>query len=195
MIWKDPDRECHCRLDEPTMGQESTFDDRDRTVMANIAKHGWHVVQIPDDPQSSGWVFSVGMWHTLGSPELAVFGMAANDAAHLINHIGEHVRSGQSVGPDVVFDDVLEDGRPVTFRRADSSWYRPMFGYATWFARRPPLPVAQVVWGDAQGRFLWDDGIDDWYRDTQPALWIPVGEHRQSRWSGAVTGRDVEPAS
>ncbi len=186
MIWKDPERKCHCRIDEPIAGEESTYDDDDRIVMANIAKHGWHIVMIPDEPQSSGWVFSVGMWHTLGSPELAVFGIASNDAAHVINQIGDHVRSGQSVGPDVVFTDVLEDDRSVTFRPADSSWYRPMFGYATWFGRRPPLPVAQVVWADAHGRFPWDNGIDDWYRATQPSLWIPAGEHAQGQWSGAL---------
>ena len=136
MIWKDPKRECHCQIDEPEPGQESTFDNGDRTVMANIAEHGWHIVQILDEPQSSGWVFSVGMWHTLGSPELAVFGLPSNDAGHLINQIGDYIRSGRSIGPAVVFNDVLEDGRPVTFRPADSSWYGPMFGYATWFGGR-----------------------------------------------------------
>lgn len=186
MMWKDAGRECHCRIDEPDPGQESTFDDHDRTVMSNIAKYGWHIVQIPDDPLMSGWVFSVGMWHTLGSPELAVFGLASKDAAHLINQIGDRVRSGQSLGPDVVLDDVLEEDRPVMFRPADSSWYRSMFGYATWFGRRPPLPMAQVVWADAHGRFLWDDGIDAWYRDSQPSLWIPASEHPQGRWSGAL---------
>jgi hypothetical protein len=186
MIWKPSKRECHCRIDEPAPGQGATFDDGDRTVMANVAKHGWHIVQIPDNSQSSGWVFSVGMWHTLGSPELAVFGMASNDAAHLINDIGDHIRSGRPAGPDVVFDDVLEDDRPVTFRLADSSWYGPMFGYATWFARRPPLPIAQVVWADAHRRFVWDDGIDNVYRHAQPSLWIPAGEHPQGRWSGAL---------
>lgn len=186
MILTDPERECHCRIDEPIPGQEATFDDSDRTVMANIAEHGWHIVQIPDEPQSTGWVFSVGMWHTLGSPDLAVFGMALNDAASLINQIGDRVRSGRSVGPDVVFDDLLDGDRPVTFRPVDASWDRPLFGYAHWFGRRLPLPMAQVVWADAHGRFLWDDGIDDWYRDTQPSLWIPAAEHPQGQWSGAL---------
>jgi len=113
--------------------------------------------------------------------------MAMNDAADRINELGARVRSGQSIGPDVVFDSVLEGDRPVTFRPADSSWYGPMFGYATWFGRRPPLPVAQVVWADTHGRFLWDHGIDDRYRHSQrPSLWIPVGEHPQGRWSGAL---------
>ena len=184
MIWYDPDRECHCRIHEPLAGQESSFDKGDRTVMANVAKFGWHLVLIPDEPRTSGWVFSVGMWHTLRSPELAVFGMDPNDAATVINDIGALVRAGRRIGPDVVFDDVLADGRRLTFRPADSSWYRPLFGYATWFGRRPPLPVAQVVWADEQGRFPWDSGVDAEYRFRQPSLWIRTDEHPQGRWSG-----------
>lgn len=43
-----------------------------------------------------------------------------------------------------------------------------------------------MVWADAHGRFLWDAGIDDWYRHTQPSLWIPASEHPQGRWSGTL---------
>jgi hypothetical protein len=190
VTWYDPDRECHCRFDEPVPGQESTFDDGDRTVMAHIAEFGWHIVLIPDEPRTSGWAFSVGMWHTLGSPELAVFGLDLNDAASVVNDIGALVRGGRPIGPDVIFDDVLAEDRPLTFRRADSSWYGPLFGYATWFGRRPPLPVAQVVWADADGRFPWDAGIDDDYRFRQPSLWIPASEHPQGRWSGTLIEGD-----
>jgi hypothetical protein len=184
--WFDADRECHCRIDEPIPDQESTFDDSDRTVMANIVKFGWHVVLIPDEPRGSGWVFSVGMWHTLGSPELAVFGMDRSDAHAVINDIGASIRAGRRIGPDVVVDDMLAENRKIAFRPAHSSWYGPMFGYATWFGRRPPLPIVQVVWADPQGRFPWDDGIDDEYRFGQPSLWIPADDHPQGRWSGTL---------
>jgi hypothetical protein len=190
MIWHDSQRECHCRIDEPVADQESSFDVGDRKVMSDIKEFGWHIVAIPDEPRSSGWVFSVGMWHTLGSPELAVFGMEGGHAATVINEVGAHVRAGRLMGPDVVFDDVLADGRLVTFRAADDSWYKPMFGYAIWFGRRPPLPVAQVVWADPHGRFPWDAGVDEDYLVQQPSLWIPADEHPQGQWSGALVEGD-----
>src|SRR5262245_26025339 len=90
-----PERECHCRIDEPSPGQDADLDASDRTVLANVERYGWHMVQIYDDPQVSGWVFSVGMWHTLGSPELAVFGMEGIHAGNVINQVGAHIRSGQ----------------------------------------------------------------------------------------------------
>ena len=99
MIARDQDRECHCRLHEPLPGQDATLSDGDRKLIADVLNHGWHLVQIPDDSESPGWVFSVGMWHSLGSPELAVFGMGLNDAGNLINHIGARIRSGTAIGP------------------------------------------------------------------------------------------------
>ena len=46
---------------------------------------------IPGDAVTDGWVFSVGLWHTLASPELALFGMQANHAANVLNQIGDQV--------------------------------------------------------------------------------------------------------
>jgi len=186
VIWRDAQRECHCRIDEPAVDQEAGFDDRDRKVMADVRNHGWHLLMIADDPITRGWVFSVGMWHTLGSPELALFGLDAREAAAVLNAIGDAIRGGRSIGPDVVMDDMLAEDRLVAFRAADESWYGPLFGYATWFGQRPPLPIAQVVWADAKGKFPWDVDVDDDCRANQPSLWVPTDEHPISPWTGAV---------
>jgi hypothetical protein len=193
MTWRDEHRECHCRIDEPAADQELELDDRDHKVIADVETFGWHLVLIYDGPASRGWIFSVGMWHTLGSPELVLFGLESGHAGNVLNTLGGAIRSGRSIGPDVVMDDILAEGRLITFRRAHDSWYRPMFGYATWFAQRPPLPVAQVVWADPDGHFPWDDGVDPACRDNQPSLWIPADEHPMSGWSGVIRDDWVFP--
>jgi hypothetical protein len=185
MIWRDAERECHCRLDEPPQDQAAKLDDRDRKVLSDVETYGWHIVDIHDDSVTQGWTFSVGMWHTLGSPELAIFGVPSPHGANVINEIGDMVKAGRSIGPDVVFDDALAAGRLVGFRPAHSTWYGPLFGYATWFAQQPPLPVAQVVWADPEGKFPWDEELDPDFRSLQPSLWVPVPDHPISRWSGA----------
>lgn len=185
MIWRDNDRECHCRLDEPPPEQDAELDDRDRKVLTDVQTYGWHVVDIRDDPVTQGWTFSVGMWHTLGSPELAVFGLPSPHGGHLINDLGKMIRGGLSIGPEIVVDDALAEGRLVGFRPAHSTWYRSLFGWATWFAQKPPLPVAQVVWADAKGRFPWDERADPDLQTHQPAIWVPREEHPVSAWSKA----------
>jgi hypothetical protein len=34
-------------------------------VTSDVVEHGWHLVLIPDEAEANGWVFLVGMWHTL----------------------------------------------------------------------------------------------------------------------------------
>ncbi|MEU8990482.1 DUF4262 domain-containing protein [Streptomyces sp. NPDC048558] len=53
---------------------------------------------------------------------------------------------GQSQ-PDVV------DGQQVALRQVDLRWYRTFSGRAIGCYRRPPFPVLQVAWPDADGRF------------------------------------------
>ena len=89
-----------------------------------------------------------------------MFGLPSPHGGHLINEIGHMVQAGRSIRPEVVADDAARRGRLVAFRPARETWYRPLFGYATWFTRQPPLPVAQVVWADPEGRFPWDEEAD-----------------------------------
>lgn len=183
------ERECHCRIHEPTESSDAELDDGDRKLLADVRDYGWHLVLIPDNEVTRGWVFSVGMWHTLGVPEVSLFGMDPNHAGSALNLIGDAVRAGRSIGPDVELDDILEEGRLVTFRPVHDSWYRPLFGYATWFTRRPPLPIAQVIWSDANRRWPWSPDASIEYRFRQPSLWIPADKHPQGSWSGTLAPR------
>ena len=45
-------------------------DDYDRKLLADIKSHGWHLIGIDDDDEGPAYVFSVGMFHTLGHPEI-----------------------------------------------------------------------------------------------------------------------------
>jgi hypothetical protein len=186
-------RECYCRIHAPRADQEATFDDGDRKVMVDVAEHGWHIVMILDSPRAPGWLFTVGMWHTLGSPELALFGLP-HDRASLLNDIGRAVRGGTKVDPSQPLEGFLTSELPLAVRPADVSWYQLLFGYAVWFAQAPPLPIVQIVWPDPEGRFLWDDGIDEDYSNGQPRLWIPADEHPMGAWSGLLAP-DVWPFS
>jgi hypothetical protein len=182
----EPDIACHCRYCEPIPGQDSAFDDGDRKLMTDVADHGWHVVMIAEGARSLGWTFSVGMWHTLRSPELVMAGLPPDHQHQLINEIGERVRRGQRLGSGDRLEGLLTSGLDLAVREVDVSWYGPMFGYAIWFARRPPLPFLQIVWPDAAGRFAWEESFDPQYRSSQPQLWIPTAEQPTGGWSGLL---------
>ena len=70
-------------------------DDHDRKVLGDIERVGWTIIGIKEEEALPGYCFSVGMYHTLGHPEILLMGLRAEIAAHLINDIGDAVRAGR----------------------------------------------------------------------------------------------------
>src|SRR5436305_461168 len=184
-MWADDlDRECHCVIHEPPTDR-SRWDDGDRKLVADVEGHGWGVFGISAGDGLPGWAFTTGLWHTFGSPEVAMFGLLVPDMQVWLNRIGEQIRKGQAVEPDERRAGVLPKF-PVTFRPVHDSWYRDFFGYALWFAQRRPLPIVQVVWPDAEGLFPWEPGSGTRSQFDQPKLWLSKDEHPMGRWTRAA---------
>ena len=158
------------------------WDAGDEKVVADVERHGWAVLGIHAEDSVPGWAFTAGLWHTFGSPEVAMFGLHVEDMQQWLNVIGEQMRAGQPMRPEELRHGVLTDF-PVAFRPAHQSWYRDLFGYALWFAQRPPLPFVQAVWPDREGRFPWDPECGQRCRFDQPQLWVPKDEHPMGRWT------------
>ncbi len=173
--------ECHCVIHEPPEDR-GAWDDGDRKLVADVERHGWAVIGIAADDRLPGWAFTAGLWHTFGSPEVAMFGLRVPDMQQWLNDVGEQVRGGQSLRPDELRGGLLPDF-PVRFRPVHDSWYRDFFGYALWFTQAPPLPIVQVVWPDRGGRFPWDAGCGERCRFDQPQLWLPKHQHPMDRWT------------
>jgi hypothetical protein len=150
--------------------------------VADVERHGWGVFGIKAVGGLPGWAFTAGLWHTFGSPEVAMFGLRVADMQVWLNDVGEQIRSGQTFDPDERRMGILP-GFPVTFRPVHEGWYRDLLGYAMWFAQRPPLPVVQVVWPDTEGRFPWDPGCGTRCLFDQPQLWLAKEEHPIGRWT------------
>ncbi|MFI7004333.1 DUF4262 domain-containing protein [Nocardia sp. NPDC050175] len=107
--------------------------------------------------------------------------------ARLIRHgnrvsrgLGAHRRVGSVLADGQRDDDVIE-GRPVTLRSIDPTWYRPHFGRAIGFYRKHPFPVLQVAWPDADHHFHWEEQARN--RGSQPQLWLKPDEHPADIWT------------
>jgi hypothetical protein len=183
-------RECHCRICEQAPGDRA-WDEGDRKLVADVQRHGWGVIGIQAEEWRPGWAFTVGLWHTFGVPELAMFGLQVRDMQTWLNEIGEQVRNGQAPMPNELREEILE-GFPVTFRGAESSWYQRLFGWAIWFYRKPPLPVVEVIWPDTQGRFPWQAEAGLRCRHHQPRLWTPFAEQPIGVWRTGHGKDDME---
>lgn len=145
------------------------MDDYERDIAWHVQSHGWSVVAVPEEGELPGWVYSVGMWHTLRAPEVCVFGLRVADMHHWVNQVGERVRAGLALRPDTVIDDVL-DGYPLVVRPVHPSWRLDLFAFGLDFYGRMS-PVVQLVWPELRsvGR--------------QPSLWLPKDDHPPNLWT------------
>lgn len=152
-----------------------------RTVQ-QVRDHGWSVVMVPADDEGPGFAYTIGLWHTHEVPELAMFGLDVGTMHELLNALGHEAAAGVVLRNAEEYHDLIE-GRPVVPMTADLRWYRKFFGRAISFYRRPPFPLMQVVWPDAEGRFLWQPAIDERYGQSQPWLWLKPTDHPEGIWS------------
>ncbi|MFG2990456.1 DUF4262 domain-containing protein [Streptomyces sp. NPDC048257] len=173
--------QCRCILCHD-YGDGDEADQADLTIIENVQQHGWHVVMVPEDEIGPGFAYTIGLSHTHGAPELAMFGLDIHTMHRMLNKLGEKAAAGSVLADGQRHADVV-DGHQIALRRVDLRWYRTFFGRAIGFYRRPPLPVLQVAWPDGADRFHWDEQAEEKHRESQPQLWLPPSEHPFGIWT------------
>ena len=144
-----------------------------------IAESGWAVVAVGGQRAHA---FTVGLWHSYGIPELAMFGLTAPDMQQWLNSCVEELAQRGTVPDGEPFTGVL-DQYPVLLREMDVSWEEPLFGtMCGYYGAVDAVPVRQVIWPDRHGLWPWEDGATESSRDAQPLGWLPVTEHPDGGW-------------
>ena len=138
-------------------------------MQADIARHGWHVVLVPPEPDAPGWAHSIGLWERYGHPELLVFGSEPRQLAALVNALGERVRHGRRFEAGTSEAGVLAE-LPFAFRAVAGRWTHVFLGNAAWHYRSERFGALQGFWPDRAGRFPWDPDCTPEVAAEQPRL-------------------------
>lgn len=149
-------------------------DASDEKLLADVQKHGWHIVAIPDDEVGPGFAFTVGLYLRTLQPEVLIMGVPVQAAARVLNAIGEYALNRGDLQPDIRYPDFI-DNYEVIFRRIDRSHYGEYLGSAFWFYKHhaPDFPVFQCIWPDPKGIFPHEPGYDQRYASKQIDLSKP----------------------
>jgi hypothetical protein len=143
--------------------------DQRARVQNNIDTHGLHVIVVPEDDEGPGFAYSIGLFQTLGHPEVIIFGLGAELLHTLVNQVASEVRTGSRFGERDISDEILE-GYPVTFRVVSTEFYDEYLGQAIQYYRGTSFPAVQCFWPDEEGRFPWQPGYSYAIADPQPQL-------------------------
>lgn len=140
-----------------------------RRMAADVVKYGWHVVKVSGDDRGPGFAYSVGLFRTLGHPEVIMFGLPGDWLHQHINAIGAAVRAGASFAPGSRVADVLENHECV-FVAVPPARYADHVGQAVAYYGKTQFPLLQCVWPDRQSRYPWDVGYPEDMLAEQPVL-------------------------
>jgi len=145
------------------------MDQHDALIAQVIREHTWYIAYIGggcsqpgcDHPPDAGpaFAYTVGMFG-LGHPELLVFSLAPDDTSRLINTLGLRILDGESLLPGL---GLSIEGFPRRIVAESVPDPGSIVFEANRFYRRPDefsVPVLQLTYDDARGRFPWDDGYD-----------------------------------
>ncbi|WP_329536688.1 DUF4262 domain-containing protein (plasmid) [Streptomyces sp. NBC_01450] len=173
--------QCRCVLCYD-YGDRDEADRMDLKIIEDVQQHGWHVVMVPEDEIGPGFAYTIGLSHTQGAPELAMFGLDVHAMHRMLNRLGAKSAAGAVLADGQRHPGVV-DGHQVALRQVDLRWYRTFFGQAIEFYRRPPFPVLQVAWSDVDDRFHWEEQAEERHRESQPQLWLRPSEHPVGIWT------------
>lgn len=141
----------------------------DEKVVSDVAEYGWHVVKIPDNGETPGWAFSIGLYKNFNHPEIVIFGLDDELMHFVINSVGEDVRRGKSFAVDGMYPDLI-DAYTCTFKPVSQAWYHDFLGYANWFYQGENYPALQCIWPDKNNLFPWDPEFNPNWVWAQPLL-------------------------
>jgi hypothetical protein len=84
------DASCHCLLCQ-NPNTEELWDARDRRIAQSVREHGWHVM---GGGGHTAWAYSIGLWNSLRSPEVCLFGGSLDTSVRVVNIIAGQIRDG-----------------------------------------------------------------------------------------------------
>ena len=143
-------------------GTEETADGwlatTERRLATTVALDGYHVIAIPPG-DATALAYTVGLWRSVGHPELAVAGLEPPVAAQLLHLLAAEVARGARFAPGdrpVGFP----PGVAFQFRGIDARTAADCLRLAARFHRPGGFAALQTVWPDLDGRFPGEPGCD-----------------------------------
>jgi hypothetical protein len=144
----------------------------DAKVLSDIQRVGWHTVGVFPTGEETGanWAFSVGLNYSFNHPEVILVGLPLETSMEIVNVIGNAVKSGVHFQAGQSYADILQDPFKCAFREVQKGRYKDYVGYALWFYEQDTFPLLQCFWPDKQFHLPWDEGCNEYVRNSQGDL-------------------------
>lgn len=160
-------------------GSELTLQQRHALLHVKIRKdveeYGCFVMCVGGGP-GPHFAYSIGIPTTFpGASEIILFALGFETMAHLINDVVRQMREGQPFEAGQQYDGILQNF-PVYFGWVKPEHYDSHVGQGqVYHGSDTGFGLLQMVWPDTKGKFPWQSGFEERFREAQPLLFdVPV---------------------
>ncbi len=144
----------------------------EQKVIDDIARYGWHCVNVLADDRGGPFSFTIGVFQTYRLPELVIFGLPSIVAHQVLAIVVEKIQSGTPLDMSAPTDELLEN-YPCLFIPVPESAYENYLGFCLWYYQGQQFPMCQIVWPSREGHFPWHPETSESFRADQPVLGQP----------------------
>ena len=137
-----------------------------------IEKNGWHLVTVPESPESPGWAFTVGLQHSHAHPEIVIVGWPAETMEAILEALASDIAHGAQYRSGTTSAGVLED-LTCEFRAVDPTRHENYLAAASRFYGDQSFTAVQCVWPGPDNRMPDAGGAEPMLAELQPLLQSP----------------------
>lgn len=136
----------------------SELSQEDERTISHIEEFGCSVVSVKRTNYGLGWSYTIGIFDTIGKPEIITVGLLPETAHFALNQTAKLLRADVDLTQGQHRDLIGEVD--CEFRPVDRKWVEHLMGWAIWYYDGPDFPVLQAVYPDLENRFPEDKGFD-----------------------------------
>jgi len=154
-----------------------------QSTLDNIEGFGWEAMLVNGKEQSTSFACSVGLYDTMGFPELITVGLPVKVAHAALGFAVDAMKAGHDLTKGRYREIVGEV--EVEFRPVAQRWFRHVMCRTDWYYGydKKQIPTLQLIYPDIENRFQWEEGFNRYFRQPMLAPDAKDGPTERDFWA------------
>jgi hypothetical protein len=155
------------------------LNDTEKEIVEAVQTHGFFSMGVLPEKDSPSFLYSIGFWETLDSPEVILLGLNGKVMHSMVWRLFRRMKDGLALRDGMRIPDLLSGDFECVARAAHTSQIQEYMLSARWYCRHSgrdelALRAYQIFWPSERTRlYPWDANCELDVRQLQPLLYLP----------------------